>query len=172
MSWTLIFRRGRGSPPFVIMFYIFLLMFGMVYGDVRANDAKAELVIEAEVPVEIKLTRVDEGEALNLFGGIAEYQIEANTLEGVDVKIESQNSGVAKHAKNPDYSISYVLSISLNDEEWSPIAKFPSETEIPQDKFTKGKCKFSLKSEVGEGNENPMAGNYSDVLTISVKAHE
>lgn len=165
--------EGRGKiPPFVSMFFILLFVFGIVFGELRADAAKAELIVEAEVPVEIKLSRVDEGKALNLFGGTAEYQIEANTLEGVDIKIESRNGGVAKHTKNPDYSIEYVLSVSLGDEEWNQIMEFPSEIEIPQDKFTKGRCSFSLKSEVKDENENPIAGSYSDTLTISVKAHE
>lgn len=162
---------GRSSPPiFGVIVSAVLFALGAV-SNVAFADTQAKLCIEAEVPEEIRLTRIDEGDDLDLFGGnVVTYQIEANTPDGVDITIESQNKGLAKHEERPQCCIGYTLSVRINEEKWSSLAFFPSRVDIPQDKFEAGRCKFSLKSRVNEKIKNIVGGRYTDTLKMVVRA--
>lgn len=149
------------------LLFLSLAMFFSVSAQVQT-----ELYLEAEVSPDIKLTRLDKGGNLDLFGGNeVKFQIESNTLDGVDVTVHSENNGVAKHTADPTRSLKYNMSSKINNGEWNLMSVFPNVIEISAGEFTNRKCDFSLKSEAAEDVKNVFAGKYTDEITITVKAH-
>lgn len=149
--------------------FLFLSLF--IFCSAQA-EVQTELKLEAEVGPEIKLTRVDGGGDLDLFGGnVSSFQVEANTTEGVDITIQSANKGVAKHVENSSHSIKYTMSSRINNEEWHPIINFPTIVEISSGKFVNRRCQFSLKSEAAEDIKKAFPGIYRDDIFISIKSH-
>lgn len=132
----------------------------------------ALLKLDVEVDPEIRVVRLDDGRNLDLFGGNeVVLQIEANASSGVDVTINSQNNGTARHIESPEYVVGYKLWARINNGTWNKLPSFPVLVQIPQTEFIGRKCIFSLKGEIKGKLQNIISGTYSDIITISVTSH-